>query len=312
MTMSTVILDPEVEKVVDALSNMSNANLEDLPLQEALKIARPTMPTPAPPDGCEDIRIPAMDGVDLRARLYLPPVPSPDAPIVLHLHGGGFVSGSIELDDARCQIFARDVNCYVLSLDYRLAPEHKFPTAVEDAFAAWKWIEENAGVKGWNASNAAVSGSSAGGHIAIGLVELVKENRCIAPVFQLLTYPVINPEMNTASYQEFTDGPFLTKQRMSWYWDQYRSPCATANPALWHPGSKSVTDHPPAYVITAEYDPLRDEGESYGESLLAAGIPCKVERFDNMIHGFISILPHHDSSQKALATSVSELKKAFS
>jgi acetyl esterase len=197
----------------------------------------------------------------------------------------------------------------VASVDYRLAPEHPFPVPIEDSFAAWKWLTSRAGEIGVDPKRCAVSGSSAGGHLSIGVTLLARKRGVQMPIFHLLTYPVVDPSMDKKSYHDFVNGPFMTAARMAWYWKQYGT--GGQHEELWNPLSASAAGLPPAHVITAEFDVLRDEGEAYADHLRAAGIFATVERYPGMIHGFISVVANHPTSGAALASSAAILRKAF-
>ena len=308
-----MLLDPSVARIVEATADFANLDLAALPKAEAVAIARST---PVRPAGGDDLVVTddrTIDGVqgEVPIRIYRPASVHEPLPLLMHLHGGGFVSGSIEQDDARCRSLAAMTPCRIVSVGYRRAPEHRFPAALEDAFAAWRWITSNAELLGGDQRLVAISGSSAGGHIAVGVTLLARQRGAPLPLLQLLTYPVITPRLDSASYARFASGPFLTKARMAWYWKQYLGEeAATADPLV----DLLLTEAsglPPAHVITAEYDVLRDEGEAYAEYLERAGVTASVERHPGMIHGFVSIVPDHPASQAALTGSARVLSEAF-
>jgi acetyl esterase len=306
------VLDPVLKAVLNVIGDAPYADLEAMPLDSAMLIARPQIAPTAPPADSEDWTIGGYQGEQIRVRLYFPEIRSTTLPVLLHLHGGGFVAGSIEQDDVRCGWLARAVECAVVSVGYRLAPEHAFPIAIEDAFAAWAWITTRAAVFGVDTERCAIGGSSAGGHISIGVTLLARARGARMPLFQLLTYPVIAPEMDTQSYRDFADGPFMTRARMAWYWKQYSSGAAGQGNELWAPMAAAAAGLPPTHVITAEYDVLRDEGEAYAAHLRAAQIETTVERHARMVHGFITLVPNHDASRTALCNSAAALRRAFS
>jgi acetyl esterase len=305
-----VALDPEVAAVLETAGNMPYLDLDALPVGEALKMVRPPVAT-APPPNSKDIFISAHDGADIRVRLYFPKERTAHLPVLLYAHGGGFVGGTIEQDDWRCAWLAEQAHCIVASLDYRLAPEHPFPIGIEDGFSAWTWITTEAESFGGDKNRCAISGSSAGGHIAIGATLLARARRATMPLLQQLTYPVVDPGLDTGSYRNFAEGPFMTKARMAWYWKQYASAAARLHGDLWAPLSAEAAGLPRAHVITAEYDVLRDEGEAYAAHLREAGIAATVERHPRMIHGFITIVPKHKESVAALESSAAHLRNVF-
>jgi acetyl esterase len=310
---NAVALDPMAQAVLDLLGDQPYIDLDRLPPDEALRIARPPAGAASPrPPNAEDRIIAGGSGQPLRVRLYFPDNSGRNKlPVLLHFHGGGFVSGSVELDDRRCARLASDVGCVVVSVEYRLAPEHPFPAALEDGFAAWTWITSDAGEFGGDASRCAISGSSAGGHIAVGVALMARRRGATLPVLQLLAYPVLDPKMSGGSYEEFACGPFLTRSRMSWYWRQYRGAPSDEDSDCWNVPGADLGGLPPAHIITAEYDVLRDEAEAFAARLRSVGIDATIERHGGMIHGFITMLPSHEASEAAMQSSAQALKGAF-
>lgn len=307
------MLDPEILKIVEAMGEAPYIDLDQLTQQEALAIARGWSggAKASPPQGSEDRLIAGHQGEEIRLRLYFADERNAPLPVLMHLHGGGFVSGSIESDDARCAQLAREANCIVASVDYRLAPESRFPTPLEDAFAAWRWLASQAAGFGGDGKRMAISGSSAGGHLAIGVCRLAQARAASMPLLQLLTYPVVDAGLDTGSYRELADGPFLTRARMAWYWKQYAGDPIDRNDPLISTMAGAAIGLPPAYVITGEYDVLRDEGEAYAAWLRVAGIAAAVDRYPGMIHGFLSVAPEHPASARALLASAAALRQAF-
>ena len=306
-------LDPIIASIVESMGAAPYVDLEALSPDQALAIARAwsgAVPPPPPP-GIANRVIAGDQGQDVRLRLYFPDRRDAPLPVLMHLHGGGFVSGSIEGDDARCARLAQDAGCVVVSVDYRLAPEHCFPAALDDAFAVWRWLTEEAASFGGDGTRMAVGGSSAGGHVAIGVCRLARSRGVRLPVLQLLSYPVVDAALDSGSYRELADGPFLTRARMAWYWKQYAGSAIDRDDPLISTMIGSAGGLPPAYVLTAEYDVLRDEGESYAAWLRAAGVAATVDRCPGMIHGFLSVAPDHPESLRALQASAAALRGAF-
>jgi len=305
----TLELDPEIARIVAARNTSLDVDLDALPVAEALALIRPPLASPPPPNS-QDRWVCSAQGQNMRVRLYYPAEPRGGLPVLMHLHGGGFVTGTVEMDDARCARLARESPCIVASVDYPLAPEHPFPEPIEAAFAAWQWITGSAGEFGGDATRVAISGSSAGGHLAIGVCLLTRDRQARMPLLQLLTYPVIDPELATRSYHQFADGPFLTRSRMTWFWKHYRG---SAQPAgqLWAPLTGSLAGLPPAHIITAECDVLRDEAEEYAAQLGAAGSRVDLHRYAGLIHGFVAVAPTHRASDAALDESAGALRDAF-
>lgn len=306
----TVVLDPDISRFVEATASASLLDLDAMPLEEALSLVRRPLVYPPPPPNSEDRQVVADSGRELRIRLYYPENRRADLPVLMHLHGGGFVGGTIELDDARCARLADNVGCLVVSVDYPLAPEHPFPEPIEDAFSVWTWLAACASEIGGDARRMAVSGSSAGGHLAIGVCLLARDRRAPMPALQLLTYPVVDPSLDTGSYRSFAQGPFLTHARMAWFWKQYIG-SDRPDGQLCSPLTGSLAGLPPACVVTAEYDVLRDEGEAYAAALSRAGVEASLRRHDGMVHGFIAVVPDHAETALALSNCAAALKRAF-
>lgn len=237
----------------------------------------------------EDLSIPGPGG-DLPVRVYAMEHGGL-RPALVYFHGGGFVFGNLDTHDAVCRAIAKHSGAVVISVDYRLAPEHKFPAAVEDSHAATVWVAANAERLGIDASRIAVGGDSAGGNLATVVAMRCRDAGGPALAAQVLLYPVTDTSsFETASHREFAEGYFLTRGAMDWFTghyvassDQRRHP--EASPLL----ASNLSSLPPALVITAEFDPLRDEGEAYAERLRQAGVPVTISRYPGMIHGFISM-----------------------
>ena len=258
----------------------------------------------------EDRRIPGPAG-EVPVRLYRPR-PSGSLPLLVFLHGGGFVVCDLDTHDPLCRLLANAVDCAVLSVDYRLAPEAKFPAAPEDCYAATCWAVENARALGADPSRIAVAGDSAGGNLAAVVAQLARDRSGPKLAHQLLIYPVTNHAFDTPSYRENAEGYFLTRAMMQWFWDHYlerpeqgRDPLAS--PLL----AKELSGVAPATVITAEFDPLRDEGEAYAERLRVAGVPVELQCYDGMFHGFFAMTEMLDTARDAMEHAAGRLRAAF-
>lgn len=292
-------LDAEIARVVRELGEGPYLDLAALPLAQALAIARPPPPAYGPVSPAlkvREVRLDA-DGGSTDLRCYIPQIGGP-LPIVVHLHGGGWVGGSLQQEDWRCQFMALTAGCIVVSVGYRLSPEAQFPAPVHDCRLAWDWAREHATSLNGDPARMAISGSSAGGQLAVGLMAMLHRARAPMPVFQLQTYPALDPAFLTRSYEEYADGPFMTRARMAWYWQQYLGNADLADPLLDYLGD--LSEFPPALVQVAELDVLRDEGGLYAERLRTFGIPAEVSLHRGMIHGFIAVAPKHPQSTVAL------------
>lgn len=238
----------------------------------------------------------------LRARLFRP-TETPELPVVVYFHGGGWVVGSIETHDAYCRSLANAAGVAVVSVDYRLAPEHRFPAAADDAFLATQWVHQHAASLGCAADRMAVMGDSAGGNLAAAVTLMSRDRGGPALRLQILIYPITDCDFSRGSYLEFATDYFLTRDNMIWFWEQYVGDLG-GEPELHYAAPLRAELHqlPPALVITAEYDPLRDEGEAYARKLLAAGGRVELVRFPGVIHGFVRRLKEISKARAALET----------
>ena len=213
--------------------------------------------------------------------------------------------------DSLCRSLANASGCMVASVDYRLAPEHKFPAAVEDAYSATKWIADNATDVNVDSRRIAVAGDSAGGNLAAAVSLMARDRGGPRILYQLLICPVTNHAFDTASYSENGEGYWLTKEDMKWFWNHYlRTDQDGKNPYASPLLAENLTSLPPAFVITAEFDPLRDEGEAYAARLRKSGVPVKMTRYSGTIHGFINIADLRQS-RVAIDEAAAELRGAF-
>jgi acetyl esterase len=247
---------------------------------------------------------------DVPMRVYRPD--DEPAPVLVYFHGGGWVTGSLVSHHRLCATLARLSGCVVCAVDYRLAPEHRFPAAVDDAWAATTWIAENAEEVGGKSGALAVGGDSAGGNLA-AICALRARDAGTPLALQLLVYPVCDADLETSTYREFADGHGLTAVSMRWFWDHYL-PEGTGDrfdPDASPLRADDVSGTAPALVITAECDVLRDEGEAYAERLADAGVPVTLTRYDGMIHGFFRMPGVLDRANDAIAEAASALREAF-
>ena len=226
-------------------------------------------------------------GGDIPIRIYTPLGRGP-FPVLVYFHGGGWVMGSIETADYTCRALTNAVPCLVVSVDYRLAPEHKFPAAVEDAYTAANWVATEASSFNGDAGRLAVGGVSAGGNLAAVVARLARDRGTPRIIYQLLTVPVINFGFDTPSYQANANGYGLTRPMMQWFWTHYLPTAADGQQPDASPlRAPDLHSLPPAFVMTTEYDPLRDEGEAYVERLRAAGVPVTHTCYTGMVHVFL-------------------------
>jgi acetyl esterase len=257
----------------------------------------------------EHILIPGPESL-LAARIYRPSN-SPSLPLLLYFHGGGFVLGSLNTYDSSCRALANATGCLVLSLGYRQAPEHPFPAAHEDAFAAYRWALKNSGTIGADPYRIAVGGESAGGNLAAAVCQMAKSRSIRQPVHQLLIYPVTDNRFDTDSYQEHADAQPLNRAMMRWFWKHYLQG-QPANEICCPLKSTDLAGLAPATVITAEIDPLRSEGEQYADRLRAFDVPVYSQLFRGMTHEFLGMGAVVTEAKEAINVAAQELTHAFS
>jgi acetyl esterase/lipase len=230
---------------------------------------------------------------DVPARIYRPHGESGVRPAVVFCHGGGFVLCDLESHDGFCRAMARHTESVVISVDYRLAPEHQAPAAAEDVFAAFCWVVAHAAELGVNAERLLIAGDSAGGNLAAVTSLQCRELGGPMPAGQVLIYPVIDPTFDTFSYQAYASGYVNTRAAMQWYWEQYLGGSPLPSPAhLAAPGrAASHAGLPPAVVVTAGLDVLHSEGTAYAGKLRAAKVPVVHRDYPGLFHGFVTIMP---------------------
>jgi len=310
-----VALDPQMKLLLDFFNASGPMFLRaETPEQARGKMRALLAANPAPvPEifRAEDREIQGPAG-PLAVRVYTPAGRTTPG-ILVFFHGGGWVLGDLDSHDALCRNLANAAGCIVMSVNYRLAPEHKFPAAPEDALAAAKWAVEHAAEFGADPTRIAVGGDSAGGNLAAAATLLARERGGPAIRFQLLLYPAVDAVLETRSQREFSmDGFVLSRSDMEWFWGHYLSTAADrANPYASPLRAKSLAKLPPACVITASHDPLRDEGEAYATRLIEAGVKASCTRYDGVTHGFMSFAAALDQGKKAIAQAAEALRAAL-
>jgi len=236
------------------------------------------------------------------------------APLLVFFHGGGFVVGDLDTHDGLCRLLCRDAGVHVLAVDYRLAPEHPAPAAVDDCYAAYRWAVEHAAEFGADPARVAVGGDSAGGNLAAVVSQLARNDGFALPALQLLLYPVTDFANDTRSKTLFADGYFLTKKDMDWFRDNYLAGSAldVDDPRVSPLLAEDLSGLPPAMVLTGGFDPLRDEGNQYAEALAAAGVAVDHRQFGPVVHAFANFFPLGGASATATAEVVSALRAHLS
>lgn len=271
-------------------------------------------PSRLPEVGQVEDRKVELNGQDIALRIYTPATAGPHS-LVVHFHGGGFVIGGLDSHDSACRLLCNEAESVVVAVDYRLAPEAKYPAAVEDCYHAVRWAQQNAPSFGADSNQLVVLGDSAGGNLAAAVCLMARDRAAAgqeAPVirFQVPIYPVTNHNFNTKSYQDNAEGYFLTTEFMRWFWEQYLESDQQGQEPYASPLQGELSNLPPALVITAEYDPLRDEGEAYAERLLAAGVRTELIRYAGQIHGFVGMFESIDDGRRAWQTIAAKIKQA--
>ncbi len=258
----------------------------------------------------EDRMIPGPAG-ELRVRVYVPEVDGP-LPVIVYFHGGGWVLYDLDTFNPICRDLANAAGAIVLAVAYRLAPENPFPAAVDDAYATVCWVAAHAGEIGGDGTRVAVAGDSAGGNLSAVMALRCRDEGGPALAFQLIVNPVTDCSLDTASYREFAEGLFLTRDQMRWYWDHYLAdPAERAHPWASPLRAADLSGLPPALVFTAENDPLRDEGEAYAARLAESGVPTIARRVEGVIHGFMNLGNTTPKGAAAVQEAGGALRAAF-
>jgi acetyl esterase len=300
-----VPVDPEIADVLALLAAVDQPMHLMTPQQARDSFAALVVGGRRPEDvipvkSVEDTTVPGAIG-DLPARVYRPDGAGP-LPTVVLLHGGGWVIGDIETHDNTARQIARDADAVVVSVGYRLAPEAPFPAAVEDAIAATRWVAEHVAELGGD-DRVAVAGDSAGGNLAAVVAQTFRDAGGPPLAAQFLIYPATDVAGEYPSRTENGTGYFLETATMEWFFDQYAGTETDIDARLSPLHAENLAGLPPAVVVTAEYDPLRDEGEAYARALADAGVRVEHRRFDGMIHGFFEMGPASAGARAAIAES---------
>ncbi|MDB5525108.1 MAG: hypothetical protein JWM58_2871 [Rhizobium sp.] len=313
---------PEMQAVLNKLAALEAKPLSTLTVPEARTQASPAdaanavaleKKISAKPEALvktSDIGIPTSNGV-LPARVYMPEGEGP-FPVIVYYHGGGWVIADLNVYDATPRALAYHANALVVSVDYRHAPEFKFPAAHEDAWNAYTWVVENIHTMNGNAKEIAVAGESAGGNLAANVALMAKKMKATMPVHQLLVYPVAGNDMETPSYKEDAEAKPLGKKDMEWFVSHvFKSKDETNDPRLNLVGRSDLAGLPPATVVLAQIDPLRSEGEIYAQKLKDAGVKVNSRIFNGATHEFFGMAKVVPQAKEAVDMAVADLKAAF-
>lgn len=289
-------LDPQVRSLLARFAGAAAPPIHTLsPALARVLYRQSRLPLqPAVPEVAEahDTSFPGGAGQATRARVYRPygSTRSEALPAIVYFHGGGWVCGDLDSHDVPCRALANHSRAAVLSIDYRLAPEHKFPAAFEDAVAAVRWAAERSAALGIERRRLAVAGDSAGGNLAAAAALALRGDARAEPAMQLLFYPSLDQRLETPSHAALATGYLLEREGILWRRDHYLR--GAGDISDWRASPLLAPDHrglPPAYIVTAGFDPLRDEGEAYAQRLCAAGVAVTYECFQGLVHGFITM-----------------------
>ena len=295
------VLDDQVHLGLALWQRLHGEPLHDVPARREMSRRTATLMA-GPPVTVGRVRDLQVDGAagPLRARHYapFPHGTSAPAPLLVWFHGGGFVVGDLDSADQPCRMLCRHADVHVLSVDYRLAPEHPFPAAVDDALAAFDWALDHAAELGADPAQVAVGGDSAGGNLAAVVAQQARHRR--PPVAQLLVYPPTDLENRLPSADRFADGYFLTDAEATWYRDVYAGDAERTDPRMSPLLAPDLSGLAPALVITAAFDLLRDHGEEYARALQQAGTPVVLRRVPRLIHGFLNTTGVNRASYEAV------------
>ena len=286
---STIVLEPAAQQVADAFSKPPF--LYEMPPADARKVLEDAQSAPVSklPVDEEWITVPSPVG-DVRVRIIKPQGAAGMLPVIVYMHGGGWVLGNAATHDRLVREFAVGTRAALAFVEYPNSPEARYPVAIEQGYAAAQWITRNGASQGLDASRMAVAGESVGGNMTAALALMAKERGDVTFVQQSMYYPVTDAAMNAASYEQSATGYYLSRKAMEWFWDAYTTDAAQRAEITASPNQatvKQVTGLPPTYLCVDEADVLRDEGEAYAAKLRSAGVPVTTVRFDGTIHDFM-------------------------
>jgi len=308
-------LDPSVKALFQQAPQLPDFPFWSMSVPEARAafsaLCKMGSPTDVPIGKVETIEIPGPAGA-IAARVYTPVAAGGEAlPAIVFFHGGGFVLGDLDCYDPLARMLTNESGCRLIAVDYRLAPEHVFPAAVDDCYGAFKWVEGNAPALGVDATRIAVAGDSAGGNLAAAAVLMAKEKGAGPPAFQLLMYPALSADLQSGSAQEFAQGYFLGLQAIAWFMRHYAPNPDPGDYRLIPMSAKDVSGLPPTLIITAGCDPLRDGAKAYAGRLKAAGVKVTYVDYPTMIHSFFSMANFLPVAREAIAAAGKAVKDAL-
>ena len=307
-------LDPQVKTLLDQIASLGGPPIQELGVTQARALLEGFAAVGGPPAEVARVEDRTFAGPagDVPVRIYRPTDEAGPQPVLVWFHGGGWVLGSIEGSDLTCRELAVRAGVVVVSVGYRLAPEHPYPSGVDDCFAALVWVAAAAGELGVDPARVAVGGDSAGGNLAAVVALAARDAGGPSVRFQLLVYPVTDALMSYPSMRDNGQGYMLTDDSMKWFVELYLGDHGDPkDPRVSPIYADDLSGLPPALVITAEFDPLRDEGEAYGARLQQARVAAKVSRYDGMIHGFFGMGAIVEAARPATAEAADALRRAL-
>jgi len=306
-------LHPQCKAFLDIIASGGGPPLEQLPVDQARQVGAGLIQLGGPeePVARIDDRVVPGPGGPIPVRVYRPVATTDRLPALMFFHGGGWVLGNLDSHDRQCRTLANASGCVVVAVDYRLAPEHKFPAAPEDAFAATQYVAQHADEFGIDPGRLGVAGDSAGGTLATTVALMARDRGGPRLQFQLLIYPAVDMNDDSPSAREFAQDHFLTGDVMAWFYDLYFSNAEDRLSPYASPLNADVHGLPPAMVMTAECDPLRDQGEAYARKLEQAGVPVTLKRYEGMVHPFFSLPGIVDAAREAASDAAQAVKRAL-
>lgn len=314
-------IKPEMQAVMEKLASYGDKPIETLTPEEARKNHTPTdavmdlvkennIAVPAPKVDTTGVNINVAGG-KIHARIYTPKTGKASYPIIVYYHGGGFVIADLDVYNASAQGLAEQTESVVVSVAYRLAPENKFPTAHNDAFAAYEWVVKNAATIKGDAKKIAVVGESAGGNLAANVSIMARDKKIMIPLHQVLVYPIAQSHMNTASYTKYAAAKPLNKPMMEWFTKHYLNNMTEAKDPRISLVNANLAGLPPTTIITAEIDPLHDDGTMLAEKLSAAGVKVNSKNYDGVTHEFYGMAIVVPQAKEAQAYAAEQLTAAL-
>lgn len=303
-------IDPDFAAIAADPRNTSRPPPAHVTLETFRSVANAAMADPAPPD-CTDIsdHTATGDEADVRFRLYRPDGSTP-LPVVVFCHGGGFVLGDLETHDGLCRRLCLSSGLAVVSVEYRLAPETRFPGAARDVLTVLRFLADSGPSLSLDMSRMALAGDSAGGNIAITATDMVIRVG-MAPRHLALIYPVVDPDCSTDSHVRMASGPILSSEGMRWFWSCYLGSTPPKTNMIFAPLRAELSHFPPTTIVTAEFDPLRDEGIALARHLGTTGIAVHVSELPGTVHGYLSLAPDVAASRKTIQAVAAQLSAAM-